>query len=125
VNVTVEPAGASRVAGVQEGAAARCVAPGRAITLSDTWGQGERAHSRRSVRRGRWLPGWLRPFRTGCSGGPARRYPGRSTSCGGGTGNFPGYHSTVCDARKAARTPEETAISVSGLIHRENAALAG
>jgi len=27
----------SRVAGVQEGAAARCVAPGRAITLSDTW----------------------------------------------------------------------------------------
>jgi hypothetical protein len=39
--------------------------------------------------------------------------------------DFPGYHSTVCDARKAARTPEETAISASGLIHRENAALAG
>jgi len=46
VNVAVEPAGAPRVAGVQEGAAAQCVAPSRAITLSDTWGQGERALSR-------------------------------------------------------------------------------
>jgi hypothetical protein len=40
----------SRVAGVQEGAAARCVAPCPGITLSDERGQEERAHSRRSAR---------------------------------------------------------------------------
>jgi hypothetical protein len=38
----------SRVAGVQEGMAARWAAPGGAVTLSDACGQGERAHSRRS-----------------------------------------------------------------------------
>jgi len=36
VNVAVEPAVAAPGRRVQEGAAARCVAPGRAITLSDT-----------------------------------------------------------------------------------------
>ena len=40
----------SRVTGVQEGAAARCVAPRPGITLSDERGQEERAHSRRSAR---------------------------------------------------------------------------
>ena len=36
VNVAVEPAGAVPGRRVQEGAAARCVPPGPAITLSDT-----------------------------------------------------------------------------------------
>ena len=36
VNVAVEPAGAVPGRRVQKGAAARCVAPGRAITLRDT-----------------------------------------------------------------------------------------
>jgi len=36
VNVAVEPPGAVPGRRVQEGAAARCVAPDRAITLSDT-----------------------------------------------------------------------------------------
>ena len=43
----------SRVTGVQEGAAARCVAPCPGITLSDERGQEERAHSRCSGRFGR------------------------------------------------------------------------
>ena len=47
-NVAVEGQARSRVTGVQEGAAARCVAPCPGITLSDERGQEERAHSRLS-----------------------------------------------------------------------------